>query len=91
MAFVASAGGQLGPNRQQPYMKPAEQMWAQSQGMHMGGGRHGGHMGMQSGVPVQMPGGYMVPGMMPGMPMMGPGKTQPLLLYWLHNSRIFSR
>lgn len=56
-------------------MQSSEQMWAQSQGMHMSGGRAGGHMPMQGGMPMQMSGGYMVPGMMPGMmtgmPVMG--------------------
>ena len=71
-------GGHMAPRRQ-PYMQSSEQMWAQSQGMHMHmpGGRPSGHMAMQAGMPMQMSGGYMVPGMMPGMmpgmPMMGPG------------------
>jgi len=68
-------------SRRQPYMQSSEQMWAQSQGMHMHmpGGRPSGHMAMQGGMPMQMSGGYMVPGMMPGMmpgmPMMGPGTS----------------
>ncbi len=74
---VATAGGQMGPNRRQPYMQSSEQMWAQSQGMHMAGPRPGGHTAMQGGVPMQMSGGYMIPGMMPsmmtGVSMMGAG------------------
>ncbi len=58
-------------------MQSSEQLWAQSQGMHMHmpGGRPSGHMAMQGGMPMQMSGGYMMPGMMPGMPMMGPGTS----------------
>jgi len=70
-------GGHMAPRRQ-PYMQSSEQMWAQSQGMHMPGGKPSGHMAMQAGMPMHMSGGYMIPGMMPGMmpgmPMMGPGK-----------------
>ena len=68
-------------SRRQAYMQLSEQMWAQSQGMHMHmpGGRPSGHMAMQGGMPMQMSGSYMVPGMMPGMmpgmPMMGPGTS----------------
>lgn len=69
--------GQMGHSHRQPYMPSSEQMWAQSQSMHMAGPRPDRHMAMQGGVPMQMSGGYMVPGMMPGMmggmPMMPAG------------------
>ena len=49
-------------------------MWPQSEGVHMGGSRPSGPMGMQN-MPIS--GGYMMPGMMPGMmssmQMMGAG------------------
>ena len=59
---------------------PPEHMWPQSEGMHTGGPRPNGPMGMQN---MPMSGQYMMPGMMPGMmsgmQMMGVG-TQSLPL-----------
>lgn len=92
----APSGGHMAPRRQ-PYMQSSEQMWAQSQGMHMHmpGGRPSGHMAMQAGMPMQMSGGYMVPGMMPGMmpgmPMMGPGSPDQMMGYMPNNMRPYSQ
>ncbi|DBA86079.1 hypothetical protein WJX77_004980 [Trebouxia sp. C0004] len=92
----APSGGHMA-SRRQPYMQSSEQIWAQSQGMHMHmpGGRPSGHMAMQAGMPLQMSGGYMVPammpGMMPGMPMMGPGSPDQMMGYIPNNMRPYSQ
>lgn len=67
----------MGLGRRQ-HMPTSEHMWAQSQGMHVGDARPGAHMGIPGHMAMQqMPGNYMVqgmiPGMVPGMPVMGAG------------------
>ena len=68
--------GHMPPGRRH-HIPSSEHMWAQSQGMHMAESRPGAHM--MPGMPMQMPGNYMVQGMMPGMmagvPIMGAGLT----------------